>query len=514
MGVVVLKYKKSLSGKEKGSVSLAIQVAQTRFGAVSGIEKDGITAFCGIPYAAPPVGALRWRAPQPPEKWAGVRVCDRFSDMCIQNKGFVGMDAFLHHPQSEDCLYLNIWTPAKSPEEKLPVHFWIHGGGFQGGLGDEPLYQGLSLVAQGEILVTINYRLGALGFMAHPALTAEDENHSSGNFGLLDQIAALRWVKQNIGAFGGDSRRITINGQSAGGMSVAALLTTPLTSGLYSGAILQSGGPRPSCLSLEDAEKDGVSLQNALHCKTIDELRALPPAEILAATRPAPGALRYRPVLDGYVLSKEPYDAICAGRIAQVPLVIGSNADEGLFAPVNGGDFAAFSADAKRYFGADYAEFCELYNFTPENFARASLDVQRDFAYVNIHTVLEKLQKTHPCPVYQYYFEEPIRLLDGTVVGATHSAELFYVFGTLDVLGGSTTEGKPMAVIKEKPQYALSDKMGRYWVSFVQNGDPNAPDLPLWETAENGAMHFKAENVRFAQTQYPRRICFLKKHLN
>lgn len=492
---------------------MAIGIVKTATGAVSGVEENGITVFRGIPYAAPPVGVLRWRAPQPAPAWEGVRACTEFGDMCIQNGGFVGMDAFLHHPQSEDCLYLNIWTPAHTAGEDLPVHFWVHGGGFQGGLGDEPLYQGLSLVEQGEILVTINYRLGALGFLAHPALTAEDPNGSGGNFGLLDQIAALRWVKRNIRAFGGDPNRITINGQSAGAMSIAALLASPLTNGLYSAAILQSGGPRPETRTLAEAQAQGVVVQEKLGCASIEEMRALPAGEILAATKPVPGELAFRPVVDGYVLREDPYEAICAGRIGQVPVLIGSNADEGLFAPVNGDSFEAFATDAKRYFGVDYDEFCALYNFTEENFHRAALDMQRDFAFVNIRHVLQMLGRVHPCPVYQYYFTEPILLTNGTFIGATHSSELFYVFGTLDVLGGSTVEGTPMEVKKERPQYALSAQMGRYWVNFVRRGDPNGPGLPEWRPAGDGEyMHFSANDVKSERTRRPARISFIEKH--
>lgn len=493
---------------------MAIGIVETVSGLVSGVEENGITVFRGIPYAAPPIGALRWRAPQPAVAWTGVRACTSFGDMCIQNGGFVGMDAFLHHPQSEDCLYLNIWTPANAAGEDLPVHFWIHGGGFQGGLGDEPLYQGVSLVEQGEILVTINYRLGALGFLAHPALTQEDENGVCGNYGLLDQIAALRWVKKNIRAFGGDPNRITINGQSAGAMSVAALLSSPLTSGLYSAAILQSGGPRPSTRTKEEAQAYGLTVQEKLGCASIDEMRALPASAILEATKPEDGdPLTLRPVVDGYVLREDPYDAFLAGRIGQVPVLIGSNADEGLFAPVNGDTFEAFAADARRYFGDDYGEFCALYNFTEENFHRAALDVQRDFAFVNIRHVLHVLSRVHPCPVYQYYFTEPILLKNGTFIGATHSAELFYVFGTLDVLGGSTVEGGTMEVKKERPQYALSAQMGRYWVNFVRRGDPNGPGLPVWKPAGDGEyMHFSANDVGSEQTRRPARVSFLEAH--
>lgn len=494
-----------------------IGVVKTKFGKVSGETQRGITLFRGIPYAKPPVGELRWKAPQPPAPWEGVRDCLEFSDMCIQNSGWVGMDAFRNHPQSEDCLYLNIWTPAGAEGEDLPVLFWIHGGGFQGGLGDEELYHGWDLAAKGIVVVSLNYRLGVLGFLAHPLLSRESGNGTSGNYGLLDQIAALRWVKQNIRAFGGDPNRIVLDGQSAGGMSVCSLLASPLTNGLYAGAIIQSGGPtRGRAVSLKEGEEIGERLFEKLSCKGLEELRALPAEALLKASCPEKGRLEYQPYVDGFLLPEDPYEAMVCGRIGQVPLVIGSNADEGLFAPFGGSSYGQVAESAQACFGEDTGRFMELYHITEENFARGLLDAQRDYGFLNIQTVLSRLSVLHPCPVYQYYFSEPIVLENGTFVGATHSAELFYVFHTLSIMGGSTVDGEPMKPRLGPAQYALSGQMGSYWTNFVKRGCPNAPGLPYWPAVEPGNqeyLHLKAEGPQAEGGRCPEREEFLRFHL-
>lgn len=495
-----------------------IGIVDMEYGRVAGEEQNSITLFRGIPYAKPPVGELRWKAPQPAEPWEGVRECRRFRDMCIQNPGWVGMDAFEHHSQSEDCLYLNIWTPAASAEEELPVLFWIHGGGFQGGLGDEELYHGWSLAAKGVLVVSINYRLGALGFLAHPELSRESEHGVSGNYGLLDQIAALRWVKKNIRGFGGDPNRIVLDGQSAGGMSVGALISSPLTSGLYSAAIIQSGGPTAGrAVTLSQGEQIGVELLEKLSCRNLRELRSLPVEQVLKASCPEPGdPLQYQPFVDGYVLREDPYEAISAGRIGQVPLIIGGNADEGLFAPFGGKEYVDFLASVRAIFGENTEDFLKLYKVTEENFQRACLDAQRDYGFLNIQRVLSRLSKVHPCPVYQYYFVEPIVLGDGTFVGATHSAELFYVFHTLSVMGGSTPEGKPMKPRLSQAQYALSDAMGSYWSNFAKHGNPNGPGLPDWEPLSSTApqyLRLEAEGIQTEATRFPEKLELLKSKL-
>ncbi len=495
-----------------------ISEANTRYGRVSGTQKDGIALFAGIPYAKPPVGELRWKAPEPPEPWEGVRECVKFGDMCIQNQGWVGMEAFLNHPHSEDCLYLNIWTPAEGPGKDLPVLFWIHGGGFQGGLGDEKLYHGWSLAAKNTVVVSINYRLGALGFLAHPELSLESQAGVSGNYGLLDQICALRWVKENIRAFGGDPNRIVIDGQSAGGMSVCALLASPLTNSLYSGAIVQSGGPTKGRIpSLSDAQQTGVKLMEKLGCKSVTEMRALPPEKILEVSCPQPGeALAYQPVVDGYALMEDPYDAIASGRIGAVPVMIGSTSDEGLFAPFGGKDYESFLTNSKKVFGDQAETFFSLYDIREETFPRCALDAQRDWGFLNVQTVLQKLSRVHPCPVYQYYFAEPIILEDGTFIGATHSTDIFYVFYTLHRLGASTVDGEPMKPRLGLGQYTLSDRMGSYWTNFAGKGDPNGPGLPEWKSIQEAGdryLRFEAEELGCESTRFQSRIDFLKNNI-
>ena len=254
-----------------------IGIVKTSYGYVSGEEKNGITVFRSVPYAAPPVGDLRWRAPREHEPWDGVRECTEFGNIAWQLPGMVGADALEMYPQNEDCLLLNIWTPAQHADEKLPVLFWIHGGGFAGGVGHEAVYDGATLASKGIIVVSLNYRLNIFGFLAHPDLRKEADGN--GNFGLLDIIFALKWVRKNIAAFGGDPTRVTVDGQSAGGMAVGCLLASPLTHGLLAGDIIQSGGPRKGRgNSLEESEKTGLEVAEMLHCNSIEEMRKIDPA--------------------------------------------------------------------------------------------------------------------------------------------------------------------------------------------------------------------------------------------
>ncbi len=496
-----------------------IGTVQTKYGLVQGVVRDGITCFRGIPYAAPPVGERRWKAPEEPESWEGVRVCDTFSDIAWQPPGFVGDQALKTNRQNEDCLYLNIWTPAQSAGEKLPVLFWIHGGGFAGGLGHEELYHGWHFAEKGVVVVSINYRLGVFGFLAHPALSKESPHGVSGNYGLLDQIRALEWVKQNIAAFGGDPRRITIDGQSAGGMSVCVLLASPLTHSLFSGAIIQSGGPVTSrAPTLREGEAAGAALQVKLGCDSLAAMRALPPEILLHAESPETetGALRYQPLMDGYVLPQQVFDAFCRDEIAKVPILFGSNADEGLFSPVEGKTREQYLANAKAYFGADFPAFQRLYLSEEKAFARTQTKVGRDFAFARLRFIAGRLEKQHPCPVFHYYFCQPAILEDGTNLGAGHSGELFYVFHTLECLGGSTPDGRHITVRKGKKEYDLSEQMSSYWAAFCKNGDPAVLGLPEWPayTVERDEhLRFFAEETRAERPREPEKIDLLAAHL-
>ena len=292
-------------------------------GQISGTSEDGVRAFKGIPFAAPPVGALRWKAPQPVVPWTGVRAADTFGAECMQTPYPTGSPyASEPRPISEDCLYLNVWTTAK-PGDKRPVLFWIHGGAWTRGSGSTPTYDGAALARRGVIVVTTNYRLGVLGFLAHPELTAESDHHASGNYAILDHVAALKWVQKNIAAFGGDPAKVTIFGESAGSWSVNVTQATPLAKGLFRAAIGESGGQFARVATLEQAERAGAALGKSLGADSLAALRALP-AEKLNGVQ----AFRTGVNVDGYVLPQDVRSIFAAKQQSQVPVIVGSNANE------------------------------------------------------------------------------------------------------------------------------------------------------------------------------------------
>ena len=291
-------------------------------------EKSGIRTFRGIPFAEPPVGDLRWKPPQPVKNWEGVHRADRFGPRAMQRPIFGDMN-FRSDGMSEDCLYLNVWTPAKSGDERLPVLVYFYGGGFVAGDGSEPRYDGASMASRGIVAVTVNYRLGIFGFFAHPELTKESPHHASGNYGLLDQDAALRWVKRNIAAFGGDPDKVTIAGESAGSISVSAQMASPLSKDLIAGAIGESGSLMGtlSPVPLSEAEESGAKFAAKLEAKTLADLRAIPAAKLLEATA-SERIGRFPLAIDGWFLTKQPAHVFAAGEQAKVPLLVGWNSEE------------------------------------------------------------------------------------------------------------------------------------------------------------------------------------------
>lgn len=466
---------------------MALRMVKVEQGELKGVPcgNPSYTVFKGVPFAKPPLGELRWREPLPPAAWDGVRVCDTFAPIAVQSgiwdfKFFQKEFYPVEMPMSEDCLYLNVWTPAATGAEKLPVMVWIHGGGYGGGYSYEMEFDGESFCKRGVILVTVAYRLGALGFFAHPALSAESPHEVSGNYGLLDQLAALRWVHQNISGFGGDPENVTIFGQSAGGGSVAGLLASPLSKGLIHKAIVQSAGGINTIEGrhmLRDAERCGARATGFLG-KSIAELREMPAEQAmqavvsaLAEDQTTPQIHQLSPNVDGYVLKCPPGDAIYAGDIPDIPYMTGSVQDDGCiftgFAPVR------TKEEFRKSLGAQFgqaAEKCfELFHVKDDKDVEAAqkLRVEKSSRLSPLSWAMAQV-KNRKKPLFTYYFNRDIPGEDHP--GAFHSSELWYVFGTLGRCW------RPM----EPVDYRISGVMADYWANFAKAGDPNAKGAPEW----------------------------------
>ena len=440
-------------------------------------KNPAITAFLGVPYAAPPVGSLRWRAPQEVASWTGVRKADKFGSICVQNPlkpgSFYQIEFYEHYePMSEDCLFLNLWTGAASPNEKRPVMVWIHGGGFVEGSGSLPSFNGEALAAKGVVIVTINYRLGVFGFLAHPELSKESPSQTSGNYGLLDQLQALRWVKQNIRQFGGDPDNVTIFGQSAGASSVIDLCASPLARGYFRRAIVQSGGfgRGGDRKTQEDA---GVSFAKRAGVDSIAALRAKPAEEIQRIAIPAAdgksaNVSRFGPYVDGYFLPTAPLDVFRAGRQNTHSLLVGSLANEGTTlvpAPVTE---AEWKSRVQARYGSRSEAYFQLYPVHSDQEAwQAAIEAVRDYM---ASTALEIASDQKHLATYIYYFDRRPPGRDSERYGAYHSAELVYVFNNLNSVKRPWTE----------TDRKLADIVSSYWVNFATAGDCNGARLPHW----------------------------------
>jgi para-nitrobenzyl esterase len=450
-------------------------------GALEGASAQGITTYLGVPYAAPPVGELRWREPQSVARWQGTRKATAFAPACMQEG--VSMPGEIPPATNEDCLYLNIWAPAKSASTPLPVFVWIHGGGLKNGSAAMPLYWGDRLARRGVIVVTVAYRLGPLGFLAHADLTAESANKSSGNYGLRDQIAALEWVRRNIAAFGGDAQRVTIAGQSSGAMSVSMLMASPRAAGLFHRAIGQSGGLfepleiAPSYL-LANAERDGAAYVTSVGAESIAQLRKLPAADLLKGRA---GSVSH-PVIEPYVLPTSPYDAFTSGAYNDVPVLVGFNVEEArALVDVRPVKAATFAADITRSFGALPPPLIDAYPHANDDQARdARLALERDLRFAWDMWAWARLQtqfgKNH---VYFYCFTQKPPFPKGSVHegwGASHFAELWYMFDHLD------QQAWPWSAADRR----LAATMSRYWTDFAKSGDPNGEGLPHWPSFDGG----------------------------
>ncbi len=444
----------------------------TADGAVAGQRQAGVDVYRGIAFALPPLGALRWRPPQPVPAWKGVRDASKFAPACMQQG--VSMPGETAPSISEDCLYLNVWAPPRRAGQRLPVIVWIHGGGYANGSASMPLYHGDRLARKGVLVVTIAYRLGALGFLAHPALSAESPHGSSGNYGLMDQIAALEWVQRNIAAFGGDPKRVTIAGQSAGAMAVSALLVSPRAKGLFQRAIAQSGGLfEPLQLApgymLTNAERDGASYMDALGATTLEAMRALPADRLLG-----PNAISH-PVIEPEVLPLSPYDAYVQGRYHDVPLLIGSNSEEARsLVDVTAVRASRFEADISASFGPLPPALLAAYPHATDAQAReARLGFERDLRFGWDMWAWARLAQSGRSPVYYYSFEQrPPFPADSVYAGwgASHFAELWYMF---DHLGQAPWMWRDA-------DHRLAAAMSSYWVRFAATGNPNGKGTPHW----------------------------------
>jgi para-nitrobenzyl esterase len=450
-------------------------------GLLSGIagSNSEVTVFRGIPFAAPPLGDLRWRPPRPPAKWEGVRQAGQFSAACMQTPYAEGsLYRAAPEPVSEDCLCLNVWTAANSANERRPVMVWVHGGGLTRGSGSAPTYDGEELARKGVVLVTVNYRLGVFGFLAHPELTRESVHNSSGNYGFLDQIAALEWVHRNIARFGGDPNRVTIFGESAGSWSVNLLMATPLAKGLFQRAIGESGANFAPLQKLSATEQAGVKLAGAIGADSLAALRAKPPADILKAPGTSSGTV-FLGNVDGWVLPEDIYAIFAAGRQNDVPVLIGSNADEGTpFAPplVTA---ELFREQVKRRFGDRADAYLKLYPAGSDEEARASTAATiRDQTFGwEMRTWARIETRTGKSKVYLYYFSRVPPGPAGARYGAYHGSEISYVFHNL------SRSNRPW----EPVDRILSDTLSSYWVNFATTGDPNGQGLPKWPVYEEKA---------------------------
>jgi para-nitrobenzyl esterase len=444
-------------------------------GLVSGIagSVDSVRVFRGIPYAAPPVGKLRWRPPEPVAPWEGIRKADQFGANCMQ-PAFRGATPTANQPKmGEDCLFLNVWTAAASASERRPVMVWIHPGGYQTGSGSTPVYDGEALARKGVVVVTINYRLGVFGFFSHPELTKESEHHASGNYGFMDQVAALQWVQRNIAAFGGDRRRVTVFGDSAGAASIANLMGSPLAKGLFQRASGESGAWMGISLApmrtLAEAEEVGVKMAETLHAQSLEDLRAMPAEDLLKGGRGG------GPVIDGWFLPEDVGTAFAEGKQNDVPLISGSNKDEGTFflQPTTAEKFMERS---RARFGDQADAFLKLYPAGSDEEANASqLAAFRDeLAFVNRIWARAEAKTGHSKAFLYYFTHEPPPPVGSTSrggfgSGATHGSEAQYIFQNLL---------PPRAWTDVDHQ--VSDTLSSYWVNFSTNGDPNGKGLAKW----------------------------------
>ena len=445
---------------------------------------DAVRIFLGIPYAAPPVASARWKPPASPESWTGERMATDYGPNCMQEP--YPKDSFYYRPvrlSSEDCLYLNVWTSAHS-DEKRPVMVWIHGGALTRGSGARATYDGSNLVQKGIVLVTINYRLGVFGYFAHPELVSESPNDAAGNYGLLDQVKALEWVRDNIAAFGGDPNNVTVFGESAGSWSVNLLSASPLARGLFHKAIGESGARLDPRMTLYEATKDGSDMAAALGAGSIADMRSVSARQLLSTA--TSNRFRTDGIVDGWSIPDQPYAIFSSGRQNKVPVLTGYNAEEGTTLgllsriPANNDVYISRAQDT---YGDLFSEFLEIY---PANDLRqATLDSYRDAGFGWNSITWARMTDNVGESAYLYLFSHRPPGPQKEILGAYHAAEIAYVFNNPQGLRHTAT----------KDDIHLADVMSDYWVNFASTGNPNAEGLPEWKPYTQLNPHYVELNV-------------------
>ena len=456
------------------------ELVQLEEGQILGVKdvESGLIAYKGIPFAAPPVGDLRWKAPQAIKPWEGVLNCNAFGPSPVQGKPAAFMfwsEEFLipAEPIDEDCLKLNVWTGAETTEDKLPVLVYIYGGGFRSGGSGCAIYDGAAMASKGVVFVSVNYRVGLFGFLAHPGLSAEADYGSSGNYGILDMIAALEWVKRNIAQFGGDPENVTIAGQSAGAFGVNFLTVSPLARGLFHRAIAQSGATfvssplRPE-LDLKGAEQMGLEFAESMGAGSVADLRVLDADSILNATRGLNS-----PFVDGYVIPEAVMDAYAKGDQIDVPVLIGWNRDDRMLARPQAAEI--FRDQISERFGEELADdFFAVYpTSTEEEASRSQFDMSRDQAFgIQMYTWAKMQARAERSGAWVYNFNRELPAYTSeTAFGAFHSGEIVYAYDNLHTLD------RPWRAADQR----IASQMSAYWVNFAATGNPNGPGLPLWD---------------------------------
>ncbi len=456
-------------------------------------SSPGVRAFKGIPFAAPPVGELRWAAPAPVAKWEGTRDASQFGNVCIQPDGAARGPRGLNiavapgsPPMSEDCLYLNVWTSADTATERLPVLVYFFGGAFTEGAGSIPLYDGDALAQKGAVVVTMNYRLGPYGFFAHPELTADSPHQASGNYGLADMVASLRWVRSNIAAFGGDPSNVTVFGQSAGAMAIGSLVTSPETKGLFHRAIGQSGswmglGPSPAMTARARAEENGKRLADEAGVTTAPQLRAMSTADVTAKFRSA------GMIVDGWILPEDPSDVFAAGRQNPVDVLAGSNRDDLSFAPQNATP-EQFEQRGRGRWGDLADQYFRLYpHASNEEASKSQADSSNDGAFWHMRLFADHQKKQGRQAWLFYFAQNPPGPAGQPQLPAAHASEIPYAFNNLGKPALFPDPSEPALSAASAPDQKVADQMSSYWVNFARSGDPNGAGLPVWQAHQVGA---------------------------